>query len=80
MPVYFCHKITVQHGKKCGGVLCDRLMPLKLNGKIYRTVVKPALVYDAGTRASTKSQERRLELNETRMLGWMCGVTKTAKI
>ena len=29
---------------------------------------------------TTKSQERRLEVNDMRMLRWMCGVTKKDKI
>ena len=35
--------------KKCGGVLCDRTMPVKLEGKKYRRVVWPAFVYGAET-------------------------------
>ena len=31
--------------KKCSGVLCDRRMPVKLKGKVYRTVVRPAMLY-----------------------------------
>ena len=29
--------------KKCSGVLCDKRMPVKLKGKVYRTVVKVAI-------------------------------------
>ena len=34
----------------------------------------------AETWSTTKSQEKRLEVNEMRMLRWMCGVTKKDKI
>ena len=39
--------------KRCSGVLCDRRMLVKLNGKVYTTVVRPALLYGADTRATT---------------------------
>ena len=62
--------------KRCSGVLCDRRMPVKLKGKVYKTVVRPALLYGAATWATTRGQEARLEVNEMRMLRWMCGVTR----
>ena len=62
--------------KKCSGVLCD----VKLKGKVYRTVVIPAMLYGAETWATTKRQESRIEVNEMRMLSWMCGVTRKDKI
>ena len=61
---------------KCSGVLCDKRMPVKLKGKVYRTVVRPAMLYGAETWATTKRQESRSEVNEMRMLRWMCGVTR----
>ena len=62
--------------KRCSGVLCDRRMPVKLKGKVYKTVVRPAMLYGAETWATT----RGLEVNEMRMLRWMCGVTRRDKI
>ena len=49
---------------------------MKLKGKVYKTVVRPALLYGAVTWATTRGQEARLEVNEMRMLRWMCGVTR----
>ena len=66
--------------KKCSGVLCDKMMPVKLKGKVYRTVVRTAMLYGAETWATTKRQESRIEVNEMRMLRWMCGVTRKDKI
>ena len=48
---------------------------MKLKGKVYKTVVRPALLYGAETWATTRGQEARLEVNDMRMLRWMCGVT-----
>ena len=49
-------------------------------GKVYRTVVRPALMYRAETWALKKAQEKKLEVAEMRMLRWMCGVTRLGKI
>ena len=43
---------------------------------MYRTLVRPALLYGAETWSTTKKQENTLEVNKMRMLRWMCGVTK----
>ena len=53
---------------------------MKLKGKVYKTVVRQALLYGAETWATTRRQEARLEVNEMRMQLWMCGVTRRDKI
>ena len=36
---------------------------MKLKGKVYKTIVTPALLYGADTWATTIGQEARLEVN-----------------
>ena len=31
--------------KKCSGVLCDRRMSVKLKGNVYKSVIRPAMLY-----------------------------------
>ena len=49
---------------------------MKLKGKVYKTVVRPALLYGAENWATTRGQQARQEVNEMRMLRWMCRVTR----
>ncbi|XP_068231838.1 uncharacterized protein [Palaemon carinicauda] len=62
--------------KKLCGVLCDRKIGVKLKGKVHRTVVRPAMIYGAETWAINKTEEKKLDVAEMRMLRWMCGVTR----
>ena len=72
--------VAWRNGKRCSGVLCDRRMPVKLKGKVYKTVVRPALLYGAETWATTRGEESRLEVNYMKMLRWMGGVTSRDEI
>ena len=66
--------------KKMSGVLCDRKISVKVKGGVYRTVVRPAMMYGAKTWPVKKEQEKKLDVAEMKMLRWMCGVTKMDKI
>ena len=53
----------------------------QLNGRERFTKLwSDQLLYGAETWATTRGQEARLEVNEMRMLRWMCGVTRRDKI
>ena len=52
---------------------------MKLKGKVYKTF-RPALLYGEETWATMRGQEARLDVNEMRMLRWMCRVTMRDKI
>ena len=43
---------------RVSGVLCDRKMNVKIKGKVYRTVVGPALMYGAETFALKRHRKR----------------------
>ena len=62
------------------GVLCGRRMHVKIKGKVYKTIVRPAMVHGAETWAVKKAHERKMEVAEMKMLLWICGVTSLDKI
>ena len=49
-------------------------------GEVYKTVVRPAMMYGAETWAVKKVHEKKLDVAEMRMLRWMSGVTKMDRI
>ena len=61
-------------------ILCGRRIRLRVKGKVYKTVVRPAMMYGAETWAVKKAHEKKLEVAEMRMLRWMSGVTKMDRI
>uniref|UniRef100_A0A1S4D9K8 Reverse transcriptase domain-containing protein n=1 Tax=Nicotiana tabacum TaxID=4097 RepID=A0A1S4D9K8_TOBAC len=62
------------------GVLCDRNVPLKLNDKFYRVVVRPAMLYGAECWPVMNSHVQKMRVAEMKMLKWMCGCTKKDRI
>ena len=65
--------------RKITGVLCDKKVPEKVKGKMFKTVVRPALLYSMKTVAMTKTQERKMEVAEMKMLRFSLGVTRLDK-
>ena len=59
--------------KKVSGVLCDRRMKVKIKGNVYKTIVRPAMVYGAEAWAVKKAHEKKMEVAEMKILRWMCG-------
>ncbi|XP_046993777.1 uncharacterized protein LOC124605873 [Schistocerca americana] len=62
------------------GVNCDKEVSMGLKGKVYKSVVRPAMIYGADTWPITVAQERKMEVVEMKMLRWMCGVTRKDRI
>ncbi|XP_069990585.1 uncharacterized protein [Penaeus vannamei] len=55
-------------------------VPLRLNGEFHRRVIRPVMLYGRETVSMKKSEEKRMEVAEMRMLRWMCAVTREDKI
>ncbi|KAK3543296.1 hypothetical protein QTP70_014041 [Hemibagrus guttatus] len=66
--------------RKVLGVLCDRKISVRIKGKVYRTVVRPAMLYGLETVSLRKRQESELEVAELKMLRFSLGVTRLDRI
>ncbi|KAK3553918.1 hypothetical protein QTP70_015296 [Hemibagrus guttatus] len=62
------------------GVLCDRKISARTKGKVYRTVVRPAMLYGLETVSLRKRQESELEVAELKMLRFSLVVTRLDRI
>ncbi|VFQ59767.1 unnamed protein product [Cuscuta campestris] len=76
------HRVGVAWAKwrLASGVLCDPKISPRMKGKFYRSVVRPAMLYEAECWAVKKTHVRRLHAAEMRMLRWMCGKTRLDRI
>ncbi|KAK3562988.1 hypothetical protein QTP86_013252 [Hemibagrus guttatus] len=50
--------------RKVSGVLCDQKISARIKGKVYRTVVRPAMLYGLETVSLRKRQESELEVED----------------
>jgi hypothetical protein len=66
--------------RQASGVLCDPMVPLKLKGKFYRTVIRPAMLYGAECWPPKRQHVKQLSVVEMRMLRWICGHTRRDRI
>ena len=69
-------KIALSKWMECTGVMCNRNIPTKMKDKVYKTAIKPAMMYGAECWAVRKKKERKLHTTEMRMLRWVRGKTR----
>ena len=66
--------------RKVSGVLCDRKLSAKVKGKMYKSVVRPTMLYGMEAVTVTERQMGKMEIAELKMVRWALGVTKKDKI
>ena len=66
--------------KKVFGVLCDRKLSARVKGKMYKNVVRPAMLYGMETVAVTERQKEKMEVAELKKVKCALGVTRKDKI
>ena len=66
--------------RKVSGVICDRRLPARVKGKVYNSVLRPAMVYENETVAVTKKQVEEMEVAEMKMLRFAMGVTRKTRL
>ena len=62
------------------GVLCDWKLSARVKGKIYKNVVRPAMLYRMETVAVAERQVGKMEVAELKMVRWALGMTREDKI
>ena len=66
--------------RKITGVLCDQNVPAKVKGRLYKTMVRPVMLYGMEAVAVTGGQERKMEAAEMKMLRFSLGKTRLDKV
>jgi hypothetical protein len=66
--------------RQASGVLCNPRVPLKLKGKFYRTMIRPAMLYGAEYWPTKRRHVQQLSVAEMRMLRWICGHTRRDRV
>ena len=66
--------------RKVTGMMCNKKVPPKVKGKLYKTMVRPAMLYGMEAVAVTKKQVRQMEVAEMKMLRFSLGVTRKDRL
>ena len=53
--------------RKVSGVSCDRKLPARVKGKVYSSVVRPAMMHGFETVVVTKKQVKEMEVPEMKL-------------
>ena len=54
--------------KKVSGVLCGRKLSARVKGKMYKSVIRPAMLYGIETVAVMETQVGKMEVAEFKMV------------
>ncbi len=65
--------------KKVTGVMCDKIVPGKVKGRMYKTMVRPAMLYGVEAVAMTQGQEHKMQVAEMKISRWSVGLTRLDK-
>ena len=60
--------------RECGEFLCGRRFPLQVKGAVYRSYVRPAMLYEGEALCLRESEMGILRKKERSMVRQMCGV------
>ena len=66
--------------KEFAALLTRRGIPLRQNGRVYRSCVQSVMVFASETWAVRVEEEPRMKRKGNIMLRWMCGVTLRDKV
>ena len=66
--------------RRVSEVICNKRLSARVKGKVYSSVIRPAMVYGLETVAVTKKQVEEMEVAEMKMLRFAMGVTRKDKI
>ena len=66
--------------RKVSGVITDGMLPARVKGKAYSSVVRTVMVYRLQTVEVTNKQVKEMEVAEMKMLRFVTGVTRKNKI
>ena len=58
----------------------DKKVPVKLKSKLYKAVVRPAMVYGSECWALRRQEKQRLHTTKMKMLRWSQGTSRKDRI
>ena len=62
------------------GLIYDKKVPVKRKNKLYKTVIRPTLIYGSGCWALHSAEQQRMHTTEMKMLRWIQGKTRKDRI